>query len=505
MPAFAEYRAGNEALLLSPLLARLRPLLAREESPVYLVGGAVRDALLGRPNYDLDFVAATGAIGLAYRIGDALDAPAFVLDRERDVGRVVLEGEGTMLDFARYRGDSLLADLRARDFTINAMALPATSNNPEDLVDPAGGMEDLEAGLLRLVYPEALDDDPVRSLRAVRLATELNYTIVAHTGEAIRNAAAQLALTAVERVREELTRLLRLPGAEAGVTKLGHYSLLPVILPEIAALATVTQSPPHHEDALAHSVHVLGAVVKIEDLVRDGGRPPDPAWHALEQSLAPYQQPLRAHLARPVDGALRGSDLLRLAALFHDTGKPATRTIDGEGRIRFFGHAQQGARLARERLRALRFSNEATRHVELIVQGHMRPLLLSLSPKVTRRAIYRFFRDYGPAGLDIVLLSMADFLATHRAPAPVQEWQALLTVVARLYEHYFENYEETVAPPPLVRGDELMAALGIEAGPLVGRLLQQIEEAQAAGEVTTRGEALALVRGMAVSPQEADD
>jgi putative nucleotidyltransferase with HDIG domain len=486
-------------------MGRLRPLLAREESPVYLVGGAVRDALLGRPNYDLDFVVASGAVGLAYRIGDVLGAPAFVLDRERDVGRVVLESEGTMLDFARYRGEGLEADLRARDFTINAMALPATSDERKDVIDPTGGREDLDAGLIRLTYARALSDDPVRTLRAVRLATELAYTFVPSSGEAIRRAAPLLESVAAERIREELMKLLRLPSAQTGVAMLSPYGLLPVVLPEIAALAAVRQSPPHYEDALAHSVHVLGAIAGIESVIRQGTSPPDASWQALAQVLAPYEEPLRAHLARSVDGALTGSDLLRLAALFHDAGKPATKTVEEDGRIRFFGHSKKGALLARKRLRALRFSNEATRHVELIVDGHMRPLLLSLNPRVTRRAIYRFFRDYGTAGLDIGLLSVADFLATHREPVPFQAWQALQAVVARLYEHYFDYYRETVAPPPLLRGDELMAALGIEAGPQVGRLLQKIEEAQAAGDVRTRGEALALARGMATDRRQAED
>jgi tRNA nucleotidyltransferase/poly(A) polymerase len=153
-----------------------------------------------------------------------------------------------------------------------------------------------------------------------------------------------------------------------------------------------------------------------------------------------------------------------------------------------------GAELAGRRLRRLRLSNEAVKHVKKIVAGHMRPLLLATSERVTRRAVYRFFRATGAAGIDIGLLSLADHLATHDGPGPDDAWHALVEMVARLYEHYFEAYEETIAPPPLLKGGELIEALHLEPGPEVGRLLRLLEEAQAAGEIKTKEEALLLAK-----------
>ena len=143
---------------------------------------------------------------------------------------------------------------------------------------------------------------------------------------------------------------------------------------------------------------------------------------------------------------------------------------------------------------ALRLSKEAVQHVQTVVATHMRPLLLSREDTVSRRAIFRFFRAAGSAGLDVGLLSLADHLATYGGAGDEGSWEHMLDVVAGLYRHYFESYEETIAPRPLVDGNELMTVLGIEPGPEVGRLLDLLEEAQAAGEIATAEEALALAR-----------
>ncbi|MFW6096740.1 MAG: phosphohydrolase, partial [Chloroflexota bacterium] len=177
------------------LLARIRPLLASRDAPVYLVGGAVRDAILGRPAYDLDFVVEHEAIQLAFSVGDALRVAAYVLDRERDIGRVVL-GPDVVLDFARFRGPDLEADLRARDFTINAMAVDAANFPPRELnvvIDPTGGLDDLQAGVVRLAYPQAIEDDPLRALRAVRLAWHLGFRVTPETVDAARRGAHRIA------------------------------------------------------------------------------------------------------------------------------------------------------------------------------------------------------------------------------------------------------------------------------------------------------------------------
>jgi poly(A) polymerase len=490
--------AGDDQLLaLPPLLRKLRPLFAAQELPVHVVGGVVRDALLGEVSTDLDFVVPEGAIALAYAVGDALSLPAYVLDRERDTGRVVVPGRAggfkTTLDFARYRADGLEGDLRARDFTINAMALPAAADVAAAIIDPLNGRGDLAAGLLRLAYPEALADDPVRTLRALRMAARFGFELEPATEAAIVAAAERLPSVSEERVRDELVKLFISPVPHEALQMLHDYQLLPVVLPEIAALDGVEQSAPHHEPVLAHTISTLRWLVAVEQAVDRSALGEGPLAQ-VQARLLGHAAALRDHFGRRVTGDLNGWHVLRWSALFHDAGKAATQQRDESGRVRFFGHDVAGSRQASRRLKQLRFGNEAIDHVKATVAVHMRPLLLAQEERVTRRAVYRYFRAGGTAGLDAGILSLADHLATHGGTGPDDSWERLLDVVTGLFHHFFEAHADTIAPPPLLDGRALMAALSLAPGPEVGRLLAMLEEAQAAGEIATHEEAVALAR-----------
>ncbi len=485
---------GGRPLPLPALMEQLRPLFAQENHPIYLVGGAVRDALLGQATHDLDFVQPGGAVKLSFRVADALGVPAYVLDRERDTGRVILPDGRTYLDFACFRGADLEADLYGRDFTINAIALPAAAHTDASLIDPSNGRADLQARLIRHIHDRSLLDDPVRTLRGLRLALRLEFALAPETAEAIAVAAPHLTAVSTERIRDELLKLLQTNHPDEAIRQMHELALLPIILPEIAATAGVTQSPPHHEDVLAHTVSVLRWLVLVERALV-GDRDEAAALRDMADRLAVYTPGLQVHWQRVVDGGIDGRTLLRLGALYHDVGKPGTRTVDADGRIRFFDHDQQGAAITSRQLHRLTLSNTAVSHVRRIVAGHMRPLLLSQSGHtLSRRAVYRYFRATGFAGLDIAALSLADHLATHNGPGEAGEWERLLGVAVQLLDHYFTRYEETVSPPALVNGRDLIIELNLTPGPEVGRLLRLIQEAQAAGELHTRDQALAFAR-----------
>lgn len=472
--------------------------------PVYLVGGAVRDALLGRASHDLDFAVPEGGIKLSFRVADALRLPAYVLDEARDVGRVVvsgdwLQGETTTLDFARYRGLDLAADLRGRDFTINALALPlGLAAGFGSIVDYFGGLEDLAEHRLQILHAASLREDPVRALRAVRLAESLGFTLTADTKAAVGEAAALLSHSSAERARDELVKMMGLPYPHRAVEQMWTLGLLAAVLPEIAALEGVTQSPPHHEDVLAHTISVLRWLPVVEQAVWEAAVPAEAVWQAaLHEAVAPHASALQAHFGRRVDGGVDSRVLFRLGALFHDCGKQATRTVDDDDRIRFFGHEEVGANLAAPRLNALAFSNEAIAHVRAIIENHMRPHHLADSMATqealpSRRAVYRYFRSARSAGVDAALLALADDLARYDGPGLEEEWQRACAVVGQLLDTYFTAYEEVVRPPRLVDGKTLMDEFGLSPGPEIGRLLNLIQEAQAAGEVTDVAGALAL-------------
>ncbi len=491
---YLSYVEGGEGvdLPLSPLLNDIRPHLDRYGEPIYLVGGAVRDALLGRMSHDLDFVVPRDAVSQTFRFADVIGAPAYVLDAQRDTGRIVLPGEKTMLDFACYRGPDLFADLRDRDFTINALAIPATGRTRASVIDPTNGLVDLASGLVRLAHPDALNRDPVRAMRAIRLSVELGFALTPDTEVAVRAAASSLQEISAERIRDELVKMVQAPAADQAVEQMDALGVLVVVLPETAALAPVPQSLPHHEPVLEHTVSVLRWLERLEAALFTENPITDPALGLSRTVLSPHLAALNSHRARAVDGGLDGRVILRLAALFHDVGKQMTMTVDEDGRYRFFGHAEAGAELIMPRLRALSLSNDAITQIRRIVMQHMRPLLLAQAQGAlpSRRAAFRYFKASGANGLDVGLLALADHLATHDGPGEDSSWQTLLSLVSALFDFYFERYEETVKPPMLVNGRDLMEHLKLAPGPEIGRILRLIEENQAAGEIITREQAL---------------
>ncbi|NHZ72237.1 MAG: HDIG domain-containing protein, partial [Aquificales bacterium] len=333
--------------------------------------------------------------------------------------------------------------------------------------------------------------DPVRSLRAIRQGLSYGFHLTDDTKTAVTAAAPLLYKTSDERVRDELVKMLKTAVPDQAIRQMAELGLLTQLLPEIADLADVEQSPPHHEPVLAHTISVLRWLVAVETAVV-GQQPVDsPELANIQVQLAKFGDGLQAHLDREIGGGLNGRLLLRLDGVFHDVGKKATQTIEESGRIRFLGHDKTGAKLAATRLRQLAFSNQAIKRVETAVSGHMRPLHLAhTGKKPSRRAIYRYFRATQETGLDIGLLSLADHLATHDGIGDEAQWQNLLTVVAELFRHYFEQYEKTVAPEPLINGRDLMQILNLSPSPEIGRILRLVQEAQAAGEISTRQQAL---------------
>ncbi|MEA3340749.1 MAG: HD domain-containing protein [Chloroflexota bacterium] len=480
--------------------------LAKERGvQTWPVGGAVRDALLGRPVHDWDFAVERDAMGLARAVADALDGAYFPLDAERDAGRVIAttpRGAPVELDFAALRGDDLEADLLARDFTLNAMALDEAGA----LIDPAGGQTDLASRRIRATSESAFQNDPARLLRGVRMEAVLGFEIEPQTAAWLRRDARLAALPSAERVRDEFVRVLILPHAIVPLQRLDEFGLLLHIAPELDPLKGVSQSPPHRFDVWHHTLltvdtleGVIAAVTgqKVEKLALADA--PPAAWGNLTRILGQFAGDVTAHLDVEVSGGRDRAGLLKLAALLHDVGKPQTWSQGEDGRIHFYNHEPVGAQMAAKRLKKLRFSRDEAKRIRTIVGQHLRPAHLSRADKVTRRAVYRYFRATSCAGVDVVLLSLADHLATYGPNLQEQRWTRRLMVAETLLHHCFERYEETVSPPPLVTGNDLMAELALNPGPEIGRLLEALREAQAAGEVNTQEEALTLARQIARS------
>ncbi len=483
------------------LLRRLWAFMEQRGARALLVGGAVRDGLFGRPLHDLDFVVAGDATALAAGVSRAFHGALVPLDPGRDTARVVIRyaGRSFDLDFARRQGDDWNSDLLARDFTINAIAVDPQGN----YLDPLDGRADLAARRLRAASEDAFRSDPLRALRALRLVAELGLNIEPQTLAWLRRDAPLLPQVAAERVRDELARIIAAPGAAQRLAELDELGLLEQVVPEAAALRDVRQSAPHRWDVWTHTRMTVDALEGLLGyLAGDGVREhskvgsPDWVWGDVEKSLGPLRAELAAHLGQIVSDQRRRSLTLKLAALLHDVGKPQTRSVGDNGRVHFYQHERVGAKLAAERLRALRFSGDEIALLQTIVAYHLRPLLLGNSKKgPSRRAIYRFFKGAGEAGVEVALLSLADALATWGPAINGRRWLRALDVAGALLNAFFER-SEVVTPPPLLNGRDLMGALGLAPGPEIGRLLEAIREAQAAGEIETRQAALALAARM---------
>lgn len=504
------YIPMNPPFPFPPLLDSVRAALPHDR-PVYLVGGAVRDLWLRRPVHDFDFAIPENAMPIARQVANALGGAFYPLDPERDTGRVVLtdpQGKRVFLDFARFRGADLDADLEGRDFTVNAMAMDLRS---QALFDPLGGMADLKAKCLRACSPGTFVDDPVRILRGVRLAAELGFRIQPETRAAMKAAVPLMARVSAERLRDELFHLFETSRVAAGIRALELLGALKYILPELPALKSVAQPQPHVHDVWAHTlatVEHLQAILQTFIAEPQAGRAADRSRSLSLPSLERYQARLEAHLAAVSPTGRSRRALLFLAALYHDVAKPMVRTVEA-GSLHFRGHDEAGAQQVALRARALALSNEEIALLQTLVAQHMRVhfhvnRLLQEGKAPSRRAIYRFFRDCGAAGVDVCLLTMADLRATYEQTLTPEIWKACLDIVALFLESWFEKPFESIAPPALINGDDLMRAFSLPPGPRIGELLEAVREAQAVGEVSTREEALAFVHARLKGDKSAD-
>lgn len=479
--------------------------------PVYLVGGAVRDAVLGRETHDLDFATPPGALKLARKLADKLSGAFFPLDEQNDTARIVIQhpdGSRDMLDFAGFRGDSLEADLRGRDFTINAIAMDVHNGK---IIDPLGGISDIRNKRIRACAETAFSDDPARILRAIRQAAAFGFSIDPETRKLMKAAVPLLEKISPERQRDELFKMLAGPKPDASIRALELLGVFPLLLPELPALKGVEQPRPHVHDVWTHTLAVLrhldGLLAALAPEYDEAAANADLLNGLLVLRLGRYRQQIGEHLSATLNTDRLARALLFFAALYHDVNKPQTQSTEESGRIRFLGHDEQGALIAVKRGMSLHLSNDELDRLKLLVRHHMRfhfhtrrKAEQGIDP--TRKAIYRFYRETGEAGISLILLALADVRATYDHTITQEGWTASLDVARLLLEAYYEKAEEIVKPPQILNGDDLINELKMKPGPEIGKLLEAIRETQAAGQLSTREDALAFARGWLAKERE---
>ncbi len=444
----------------------------------WLVGGAVRDAILGRPTFDLDIAVEGDVAAVARSLARTARGPVFELSDAFGSWRVMARDRGWQVDLSPLRGGSLEADLALRDFTVNAIAEPLEGGAR---VDPHGGVRDLAAGCLRAVGPEAFAADPLRVVRLVRLAAELGLGADPATCALARTSAPGAATVAQERVFAELKRIVAGDGVVASLALMDDLGLTAAILPELHALHGVDQNRYHHADVYAHTIEVLERAMELQA---------DPG----ATFGAAHADAVRAVLAEPLAEDVDRGFGLRIGALLHDVAKPVTLGRRDDGTPTFLGHDSAGAELSREILTRLRAGEKLKAHAAGLARHHLRLGFLVHERPLARRALYRYLRTTEPVEVDVTLLSVADRLATRGRKAP--ESIAKHLELAREVLPATLQWRTQGRRVPLVRGDALATELGLADGREIGRLLAEIDEARFAGEIATQQEAVALAAAL---------
>ena len=483
-------REFNTALIetkAQSLLSQLSSVLPSQHVRGYLVGGFVRDILLGRDTADIDIAVNAEVLDIAPRIAELLHGKFVLLDEVNKIGRVILPD--WVIDIASFTG-KIEDDLKRRDFTIDAMAVDlrqiAKNSQNAALIDPFNGQSDLDLGIIKLVSETVFQDDPARLLRAVHLASELDFVIDRKTETEISRSAPLITRVPGERVREELLRLLELSHGGQVFDDMDKLGLLTALIPELSALKGVTQPQEHHWDVFKHSIKTVSAV----DFVLHQG-----VWDYQKKdvlSIVPWSSAIAEYFDQEVSSGSTRRSMMKLAALLHDICKPQTKALDANGRMRFLGHPEDGATLAENILERLRFSSKEIKLVTSMVKNHMRPTQMSQDALPTARAIYRYFRDVGDTGIDTLYLSLADHLATRGPDLILPNWEGHVRIVEHVLKEHFQ--QKKAAPSRLIDGNDLINVFGMKPGAAMGKLLEEIREAQASGELTTREEALAYVK-----------
>jgi hypothetical protein len=456
--------------------------------PCFLVGGAVRDYLLSRPLHDLDFVLPEDPTHLARRVAKKLDSGYFVLDDQRHTARVVYKtqaGQPFPLDFVQFTGETLEADLTNRDFTLNAMALAV--DDLDTVIDPLNGQADLQQKVLRPCSPHALVDDPVRILRAVRLAKQFSLAYVPGLGELAQAAARNLPNVSAERQRDELFKILGGTDAASGIADADRFGVFSEIIPipemfeeEGAALSRL--------DRALSSMTYFQAILKA--LYPAGGKPSSP----------------ESPLGMLVDefGGLR----TRIYDTFAEDitlGRPKSSLVSFGLILSGKGISKESPELAWDTARKYQLSNSESDWIRLLVEEKQAVAeMVKASIHPDRRTVYRFYKETGKTGVAIAVLHLADLLA-QPGRIPLSAWKEQLGLVRMLLNVWWEEQEIVVNPKLFLNGHDIQQSFNLLPGAMIGGLLEELKEAQAAGDVETKAEAMTFIAGAIQNNGEGDE
>ncbi len=452
---------------------------------IYLVGGHVRDLFLGRIKEgpavkDFDFAVSNNAIKLSREIAKKLRMGFVVLDKEHGSARIVYR-KGNFFcnfDFTDFRGKGILEDLSRRDFTINALAvnlkeIKNSGRTADAFLDPHCGRRDMSAKIIRIVSESSFPEDPLRMLRAFSLSAVLNFKIEPKTKELIHKHKDKITSSAFERITEELFKILNSKVAFKTFKEMDRLGVLDEIMPQIKNMRGVNQGPYHHLDVFGHSMEALRQIeIALEETKRN--------------------KDLKVYLDKIISGAHTRRALLKLGAFLHDIGKPDSKERV-KGKTCFHGHERVGRNIARDIAERLRLSCDERSALDKIIFWHLRPGYMADIDPLSRKAVYRYFRDTGNEAPAVLLLSIADQRSTRGPLTRGANRAHHENVCLGLIKEFFRRSKEKKLPR-IVDGNDIMRRLKLPSGPIIGKILEEVNEAQAMGDIKTKSQALELAR-----------
>jgi len=441
----------------------------------YIVGGSIRDILLGRSPADCDIAVPGNPLKFATQMAAKTGGHLITIGK---AGRQILRlvSQQYVVDIAPLGGPTIESDLKQRDFSIDAMAYDLSSGK---IIDPFNGRADLSLKQVRMVSSGVFSQDPIRLLRAFRIAALLGFKIEALTAAAVRTGATLIRQSAGERIRAELFMLFEVSQSHPYLLQMADAGLLSAVFPEIAALKGCRQNQHHAHDVFDHT---LQAYHHLERLIREFRMPP-PASEGQADAFI----------------TAKTAGMLKCAVLLHDIGKPPARTVAADGSIHFYGHAKKSADMADAVGSRLKFSRRQKQFLDFIVRNHLRPLSLFTARRnnrLTARGLARFYVKCGDNTPFLLLHALADNQAKKNDPDNAD----FKLFIRDLLLRYFDDFKPVQVKPPLITGTDLIKEFNLTPSPRFKKILAVVEEARLLQKLTTRKEALQLVEDILLNP-----
>ena len=497
VPVADAFKLENHALITGQVIDTIADFFSGRQIKSYLMGGAVRDALLERTPNDLDLVVESEQLfELVKTLARTLGGRLVVLDESRCIFRICASTDidSWQVDISQIEY-GIIDHLKSRDCTIDSMAIPLDSINNIDpfskLVDPTEGLSDLRKSKIRLSNPQALEDDPVRIIRIVRLACQLRFQIEPNTKQYIKDVSNLLNLAPRERVRDEFLAIIALPQAKKSVRLLDELGLLSQLLPEVDPSRGIIQPKEHQWDVFDHLVETIGQVeVVLGNQISE---------YPYVSKMIPKHESINGYFEKIISDGHSVATFMKLAGLLHDVAKPATRTVEESGKIRFLGHHSLGAEMVSKVMEGFRISKRGVALVSTVVQNHLRPAQMSPKGEMpSAKAVYRFYRDVGEAAIPTLYVNLADYLAARGSMLEEAEWSRYCDLLGHILDEGL-NEKVPIGLPKILDGHDIMEAFGLSPSPEIGHLLDFVQEAYVDGEIVNKMEALDLIRSHLLS------